>query len=71
MPDPISVFFVTTRLAGIILALAVAGYLIYDNILEKRMEGKTVIRIVLEGKHSKRRIKRLLEEKGYKVEKLK
>jgi hypothetical protein len=52
---------------GIALAILGTGYLIYDNLFLTRMGSRTVVRLVLEGKVSRREIKKILEEKGYKV----
>ena len=62
-----SIAFVAVKVAGVILALLGAGYLIFDNLLLKRLGRRTTIRIVLEGKVSRKEIVKLLEDKGYKV----
>ncbi len=67
MPDPFSVAFVAVKVAGVLLALIAAGYLIFDNLFLSRMGRRTVVKLVIDGKVSRREIVRLLEEKGYKV----
>jgi len=67
MPDPFSVAFVVVKVAGVLLALIAAGYLIFDNLFLSRMGRRTVVKLVIDGKVSRREIVRLLEEKGYKV----
>jgi len=66
-----SVAFVAIKVAGVLLALLGAGYLIFDNLFLRRLGRRTAIRIVLEGKVSRKEIVRLLEENGYKVVKWK
>ena len=67
MPDPFSVAFVIVKILGAVLALLTAGYLIFDNLLLRRLGKRTTIKLVLEGKVRKRDIVKLLEEKGYRV----
>ncbi len=67
MPDLFGVCFTIAKVAGFLLALTAIGYLIFDNLILRRLGRRTVIRLVIDGKVSKREIVRLLEERGYKV----
>ncbi len=67
MPDPFSVCFTIVKVAGFLLALTAIGYLVFDNLILRQLGRRTVIRLVIDGRVSKREIVRLLEEKGYKV----
>ncbi|ADB57925.1 hypothetical protein [Archaeoglobus profundus] len=67
MPDPFSVCFTVVKVTGFLLALTAMGYLIFDNLFLRQLGRRTVIRLVIDGKVSKREIVRLLEERGYKV----
>lgn len=66
-----SVAFVSIKVLGVLLALVAAGYLIFDNLFLSRMGRRTAIRVVLDGKVSKREVVKALEEKGYRVVKWK
>ena len=67
MPHPFAVLSTLVKMLGIVLAVLGTGYLIYDNLFLTRMGKRTVVRLVLEGKVSRREIKKILEERGYKV----
>ena len=67
MTDPFSVCFTIVKVMGIMLALTAIGYLIFDNLILRRLDRRTIISLVIDGKVSKREIVKLLEERGYKV----
>ncbi len=67
MPHPIAVISTIMKVLGITFAILGTGYLIYDNLFLTRMGRRTVVRVVIEGRVSRREIKKLLEEMGYKV----
>ncbi|AIY90063.1 hypothetical protein [Geoglobus acetivorans] len=66
-----SVAFVSVKVLGVVLALLGAGYLIFDNLFLSRMGRRTAVRVVVEGRVSKREIVKAIEERGYRVVKWK
>lgn len=65
MPHPLDVFFTFSRLFGIVAAIAAVLYIVYDNLEQRKLRGKTKVVVVLEGKVDKKRVLEALKAQGF------
>lgn len=67
MPHPLDVFLTFSRLFGMIAAIAAVLYIVYDNIEQRKLQGKTKVVVVLEGKVDKKKVLQALKDQGFKL----